>query len=99
MLLRLLLCSVLYYNSYSQPHNLNATEHAKKCELYAGVTGTAVYDSETNNCYICETPPHNNTYNTVTKLCSNGELPFTMKILSAKDKGRKNIYQLCLQRR
>ena len=54
--------------------HLRGTNHAKKCEMYAGVTGSAVYDS--NICYICELPPSNNTYNTVTKLCSNGESPF-----------------------
>jgi len=55
-------------------NRLRGSDHKKKCEMYAGVTGSAVYDS--NICYICELPPSNNTYNTVTKLCSNGESPF-----------------------
>ena len=70
---QLLLSSLLYLGTGSIYH-LRGTNPAKKCEMYAGVTGSAVYDS--NICYICELPPHNNTFDTVTKLCSNGESPF-----------------------
>ena len=79
MIFRLLLCSFLYYGGFCQNESLfrlRGTDRAKKCKTYAGVTGSAVYEYETNICYICEIPPHNNTYNTVTKLCSNGETSF-----------------------
>lgn len=93
MIFRLFLCSFLYYSSFSQNESLfhlRGTDHAKKCKTYAGVTGTAVYESETNICYICEISPKNNItgtkllrlsefsyniYNTTTKRCSNGETP------------------------
>lgn len=77
MFTRLLLCSLLYLGCYSKidsAFHLRGTNPAKKCEMYAGVTGSAVYDSDI--CYICEKPPSNNIFNTITKLCSNGESPF-----------------------
>ena len=76
MRLYLLWLFTQYNNIYSQslPFHLRGTNPAKKCEMYADVMGSAVFES--NICYICEKPPLNNTYNTVTKLCSNGDSPF-----------------------
>ena len=68
------LLSLLYCGGYSKPdpaYHLRGTNPAKTCEMYASVTRSAVYDSDI--CYLCE---NNNTFNTVTKLCSNGESPF-----------------------
>jgi len=82
MIFRLFLCNFLYYSGFSQNESLfhlRGTDHAKKCKTYAGITGSAVYESETNICYICEISPKNdfsyNIYNTTTKRCSNGETP------------------------
>ena len=74
MFYHMLLLSLLYCGGYSKPdpaYHLRGTNPAKTCEMYASVTRSAVYDSDI--CYLCE---NNNTFNTVTKLCSNGESPF-----------------------